>query len=379
VNIAHCYRMIHAHGGVCEYIAALAALQRAAGHRVFFFESVATLPPAGAAAAMLVADAAELHAACRRLGIDILHHHGSLLAAAPAGLPVVCTVHEHSPHCLSGGLFLKRRGLPCPRVYSPLGCAQGHLRDHCGSLRPARLIANLRRLRAQRRLLPGVRVICVGAFLKGRMVKSGYDPAAIEVIGNFAAIAPGREPVRVAPVPAFLFLGRLEKSKGVAWLLRAFAAVPGAAVLNIAGEGAEAARLRALAGALGIAGRVRFLGWVAGDAKRELLLDARALIVPSLWHETFGLVAAEAAALSRPVISSDAGELPYLIGDGVNGLVVPAGDMAALARAIGRLAVERETARDMGFENHLRYRRCFTPEEHLRRIELVYAGELGRC
>jgi len=376
VKIAHYYEGIYLHGGVSQYIQSLSRLQIGAGHQVFLFETAKTMTPEGEREAIQVADEAALFLRCANLGIDVLHYHTDLNDVAPPSLKVIRTVHEHSPHCLSGGLFLKRQGRPCPRTYNAISCAYGHLWDHCGSLRPRNVVRNVQRLKSQQRLLPQVTVICVGTFLMSRMITAGYPDANIHFVPNFTDLTPEAEWCRSSEPPAFLFLGRLEKMKGAEWLVRSFAEVKTDAILNIAGEGHELDALKALVGKLQILQKVRFLGWIDGAAKLALLRQARALVIPSITHETFGLVAVEAAALSRPVICSNAGELPYIVSDSDGGIVVEAGQIRQLTSAIEKLAGDVEAARQMGVRNHLRYKALYTPEIHLRAITRLYEREI---
>lgn len=131
------------------------------------------------------------------------------------------------------------------------------------------------------------------------------------------------------------FLGRLVPEKGVLVLLDAAAAEPRLR-LRIAGSGPLAAELRDLATARGIADRVEFVGAVAPEEVVDLYRTFDVLAVPSLptpsWTEQFGRVAVEAMACGVPVVASDAGALPEVVGGA--GLVVPVGDARALAGAL---------------------------------------------
>jgi glycosyltransferase involved in cell wall biosynthesis len=80
---------------------------------------------------------------------------------------------------------------------------------------------------------------------------------------------------------------------------------------------------------------VEFTGHLTHREIGEFYTQARMLVVPSLWHETFGLVVAEALSCGTPVIVTDMGALPEVAGPG--GLVVPAGSSMALQEAISRL------------------------------------------
>jgi glycosyltransferase involved in cell wall biosynthesis len=376
MKIAHFYDGIYVNGGVSGYIQSLTKLQIAAGDEVSYFELRPTEPNDNGIRPLLIEDENALFRICQAQAVDVLHMHRYATALPPPGLNTVYTVHEHSPHCMSGGLFLKNRGIPCPRTYNIVGCCYGHIRDHCGSVRPAKFIQNYQRVHLQKAILPHMKIVSVGHFLKNRMVKAGYPGEKIRVIPNFTDMNmdPDTGAALPAGVPEFLFMGRLEKLKGVDWLLRAFRNVAPPAVLNICGEGGEEKSLRELARQLGMEDRVKFWGWVDRDGKRKLLQAARALIVPSIWHETFGLVAIEAAACARPVIVSDAGELPYLVDDGKDGLVVKVGDISQLSKAIQDLANDPQKARQMGTNNQLKCKTLYTPQAHKSQIDEVYAA-----
>jgi glycosyltransferase involved in cell wall biosynthesis len=92
-------------------------------------------------------------------------------------------------------------------------------------------------------------------------------------------------------------------------------------------------QVEALVAELGLADQVRITGWIGGDVVRKEILDARALVLPS-FAEGLPVVLMEAMALGRPVISTYIAGIPELVHDGVNGWLIPAGDIQALADAM---------------------------------------------
>ncbi|MEZ5976966.1 MAG: glycosyltransferase family 4 protein [Planctomycetota bacterium] len=110
--------------------------------------------------------------------------------------------------------------------------------------------------------------------------------------------------------------------------------------LEIAGHGdAEyEARLRARAAAEDLAGGVTFVGMLPRDAMGALLARAHVLALPSLWGEPYGLATLEAMAHGLAPVVTDDGASPEIVRDGVDGLVVPKDDAAALADALAKLA-----------------------------------------
>jgi glycosyltransferase involved in cell wall biosynthesis len=135
-----------------------------------------------------------------------------------------------------------------------------------------------------------------------------------------------------------LALGRLHPNKGLDLLLEALAKTRGVH-LWIAGEGPLRPRLEQLATRLGLAGRVRFLGW--REDVPALLASADLLVCPSL-HEPLGNVIIEAWSAGRAVVATASDGPAGLIEDGDSGILVPlpgsaGGGPQALARAIERV------------------------------------------
>jgi glycosyltransferase involved in cell wall biosynthesis len=128
------------------------------------------------------------------------------------------------------------------------------------------------------------------------------------------------------PMPAYdgelrlAFVGRLVAEKGLDTLIAAMAAqtLRGRTHLTVVGTGPESQDLQRLSRTLQVS--ARFVGELAAPALHEVLARSHAVVVPSrdtaLWSEQWGRVAAEAMMSGRPVITSDAGELPALVGPG---------------------------------------------------------------
>ena len=162
----------------------------------------------------------------------------------------------------------------------------------------------------------------------------------------------GRVPDAPSGLVEVAYAGRLESHKGVDVLLEAVAGDQGLK-LRIAGAGPLEGRLRDRAVELGVADRVDFLGALSGAALADLYRAADVVAVPSLttpgWVEQFGRVAVEAMACGTPVVASDSGALPDVVGDA--GVLVPPGDAAALRRALVRVGSDPALAarlRDAG-------------------------------
>jgi glycosyltransferase involved in cell wall biosynthesis len=371
MRIGHYMRKMFEPGGIASYIRRLSAGLRGRGSEVVYFDLASERMETPETIEYL-ADETETGRRARELGVDVLHLHCAV-REVPRGIPVVRTVHTHSPYCPSQGRFLKRGGSPCDRNYSLLGCLWGHAVDRCGSVRPAALRRNFATVRTERRTLATIPTIVVSDFLKQQMVRAGYAAEGIEVIQLPAPQARAYvDPPRDGPA-RFVFLGRMIPHKGVEWLLRAATRVREDVRLDLAGTGNQEGEYRELAKELGLDGRVRFHGWLEGLAVDELLRAARGLVFPSLWHEPAGLVAFEAMVNGRAVIGSRVGGIPEMIDDGVNGLLVEPGDVAGLAGAIDRLAADWELARRLGESGRTIAAERFTMDAHLDRLMGLYA------
>jgi glycosyltransferase involved in cell wall biosynthesis len=108
--------------------------------------------------------------------------------------------------------------------------------------------------------------------------------------------------------------------------------------LLVAGEGAERSALEALAATSGSGAAVEFLGWLSPEQLDEPLSRAWAAVVPSLWAEPHGLVAAEAIVRGTPVVCSSSGGLGEIVEDSVTGLKFPNNDEDALLHCLRQVA-----------------------------------------
>lgn len=169
-------------------------------------------------------------------------------------------------------------------------------------------------------------------------------------------------------VPLLLALGRLHPKKGFDVLLKALAQIEHA-WLWLAGEGELRAELEALATALGVADRVRFLGW---RTDREALLAACDMCVMPSRYEPFGTVMIEAWAAQRPLVVAAAAGPKGLVRDGVDALLVPVDDVDALAAAIGRIITDSTVAARLALNGHQAYVDRFTEQAVVRQYLRFY-------
>ncbi len=165
---------------------------------------------------------------------------------------------------------------------------------------------------------------------------------------------------------------RLIEQKGLRYGLQGFAQVVAQvpeAHYVIAGEGEQQAALQAEARALGIAGRVHFLGW-RSDA-RAIMSALDVLLAPSLW-EGFGIVFLEAMALKVPVISTRVSAIPEVVVDGETGWLVPPRAADAVAVALQEALNDPAELRQRGVNGRRRLEAQFTVAAMAERTLALY-------
>ncbi len=184
-------------------------------------------------------------------------------------------------------------------------------------------------------------VVVLGTASKHFVVNAlGVPPDRVEILINgVPAPSVARRPEPSLPFK-LLFVGNLSDRKGVPDLLQAMAPPSLAELplqLTLAGGG-DVAAYEARARALGLApDRVHFEGWADQNAVARHMAEADLLVLPS-YDEGLPLVILEALANSVAVVCTPVGEIPHMLSDGDNALLVPPGDVAALADALRRLA-----------------------------------------
>lgn len=185
-------------------------------------------------------------------------------------------------------------------------------------------------------------VFCPSAYLRDIALAWGLDPERVSVLPNPAPDVPplpARDDLRAEfgfelNGSVLTFAGRLGPQKALGVALDAIADVPGV-TLAVAGDGPDRREIERRAGALGLEGRVRFLGSVSREQVLRLFRAADASLLSSSW-ENFPHTVVEALAVGSPVIATAVGGVPEVVRHGENGLLVPPGDPEALAAAIRR-------------------------------------------
>ncbi|KAA0575402.1 glycosyltransferase family 4 protein [Azospirillum sp. B21] len=398
----------HAHpsGGLAKVAIAGAVGLARRGHRVHFFTAVPPVDPALLIDGITVhcleqpdlkGNADRVQAALRGIwnresarALDellarcpandtVVHIHGWAKALSPSvfpvcrrsGLPVLLTLHDYFPLCPNGAFFVFPDGVNCPHRALSAGClatdCDARARHHKW-WRAARHAAG-----ALAGGFTGGMALVTLSDRQRAVIAPHLPPGTVTLpIPNPVEVPDGirdRGPAPVADNRHVLFVGRLSREKGAALL--AEAAAQAGIPVRFVGDGDEAEAVRRLNPEAELA------GWLPPDTVLEEVRRARALVVPSLWYETFGLAAYEALANGVPAIVSDNCAAAEAVRTGENGFLFRSGDVADLARSL-RLLSHRGEVERMGRIAHAGYWRApFTLDRHLDRLEEVYRAALS--
>lgn len=174
--------------------------------------------------------------------------------------------------------------------------------------------------------------------------------------------------------PRLLCLGRLAYEKGVDIAIRAFRMIlerfPRAR-LTIAGDGPLGAELHQQAARDGVDHAVDFIGWVVPDAVAALMNEHTMVLMPSR-EEPFGLVALQAAWMSRPIVATRVGGLPEVVTHGETGYLVESEDATSLADAATLLLSRPDLADNFGRAARRRAQAAFDWEEQVGSYDTLY-------
>ncbi len=175
-----------------------------------------------------------------------------------------------------------------------------------------------------------------------------------------------REPARL------LFVGKLNQQKGIEYLLRALAVMRSRAMVDvIVGVGSAPEDIGSLAQSLGVADRLHWLPLLPQAKLAEYYRSCTALVMPAV-DEGLGLVAAEALLCETPVIAFASGGLTDLIRDGETGVLVPTGDVTALARAIDDVLSRPDRGAALGVAGRRATLAAFGPQAVAARYAALY-------
>lgn len=315
---------------------------------------------------------AQLAARMADFAPDLIHVHNTFPLLSPAvywaanhlKVPVIQTLHNFRLMCPQA-MFL-RNGKVCEDCLGKVpwrGAVRGCYR---GSVAQSTVLASMvtfhRAIGTWQNKV--TRYIALNEFCRSKFIAGGLPAERVVVKPNFVDFAAPPETVRAG----FLFVGRLSAEKGIDVLVNAAKSLQTADV-RVAGTGPEAGALQ------GVSGLVP-LGGLGMEQVRQEMVQAMALVLPSIWYENFPRTLVEAFGCGLPVIASRIGALAELVTDGITGLLFDPGDAKDLADKMRWAQQNPHAMATMGRNARKLYESEFTAERNYQQLMAIYRGAI---
>jgi glycosyltransferase involved in cell wall biosynthesis len=313
---------------------------------------------------------------------DVVHVHNTFIMISPsiyeackhAGVPVVQTLHNYRLFC-PAHTFL-RNGLPCEDCVT--GSLLSSIRHRCyrGSASATVAVATMLTVNHKRGTYQNDvrRYIALTEFARNKFVECGLSAEKLVVKPNFIDPDPGE---RQSIANYAVFMGRLTPEKGVATALKAWKVLPPEMELKLIGDGPSLSDLRQVAKDLKLR-NVTFLGRLPRENAFEYLANARFLLFPSEWYESFPMTILEAYAHGVPVVASRLGVMPEIVKDKQTGLLFEPRNPESLARLVKSFWDNPALIRQLGRNARRDYELLYTADENYRQLMAIYNEALQK-
>ncbi|NJO62455.1 MAG: glycosyltransferase family 4 protein [Richelia sp. RM2_1_2] len=306
---------------------------------------------------------------------DVVHVHNFFplispsvyYAAKRAGIPVVQTLHNYRLLCPNALFF--RDGKVCEDCLGQIipypGVIHGCYRENkVASAGVATMLGVHRTMKTWTKMVD--LYITLTEFARQKFIAGGIPAEKIVVKPNFVRPEPE---VGNGSGGYALFVGRLSVEKGLDTLLAAWEHLDNQIPLKIVGDGPLADQVVAATKRLPL---VEWLGRKPMAQVHELMGEAKFLVFPSKWYETFGRVAIEAFAKGTPVIAANIGAIAELVDSGRTGLHFRPGDAADLADKVKWVLANPEKLAQMRQEARLEFEAKYTADQNYQQLMEIY-------
>ena len=322
----------------------------------------------------------DVRALIRRDRPDVLHCNNTFPLLSPSvyyaaraeGVPVVQHLRNYRLSCVNGLFFRDGRvcedclGARAPWHGVQHACYRG---SRAASAAAAAMVAVHRSAHTWTTMVDTY--VSLTAFAKTKFVQGGLPADRIVVKPNF-----------LDPVPTVgsgaggyaLFVGRLSSEKGLGTLLSAWEQLGPEIELRVVGDGPEGPFVESVADRLP---GVTWLGRQPLERVYELMGEARMVVFPSEWFETFGRVAMESFAVGTPVVAADLGAVAELVDHGRTGLRFRPGDPASLVEQVRWALAHPDEWRAMRGEARRTFEARFTADANHAALLSIYDRAVG--
>ena len=310
---------------------------------------------------------------------DICHVHNYLPLISPAvfsvcrdlGIPVVQTHHNYRLVCVNGQFF--RNGRDCTECLSAKNCYKS-VRYRCyrnsaiQSLAVARMLDEHWKKDTWRNLIDGH--IVLNDFSENILKEKRIPEDKIYKKLNFVFQEGETDFSPKLSSDFFLYVGRIEESKGILQILDI--ANQSDSKILLVGEIREQLKKR-----VEKIKNVEFLGKLPNEEALNLISNSRALLFPSIWRETMGLVVLEAFSQGVPVIMSDL-VVSDLVQHEENGLIFKTNDSQDLLHQMKRLSSDGELRNRLGKNALKKFKEEFSAQKNLKMLLSIYKDVISK-
>jgi len=307
---------------------------------------------------------------------SVVHFHNTFLRISPAayytcqsaGIPVVQTLHNYRLLCPAA--TFTRDGRICQECLDKAFLWPA-VKHKCwrGSRASTAVVAAMLAMHRQIKTWQN-RVdiyIALTEFSRQKFIQGGFAAQKIVVKPNFVSIDPGQGD---SDGSFALFAGRISPEKGLLTLIKACQHLPDIP-LRIIGDGPQAIDLKEKTAHDGLT-QVDWCGAKTRDEVLGSIREARFIVFPSEWYETFGMVIIESFACAKPVIASRLGAMAELVEEGKTGLLFEPGNAEDLAAKMRWAWEHKAEMQQMGENARCVYEAKYTPEKNYQMLMAIY-------
>jgi len=306
---------------------------------------------------------------------DVVHVHNTFVmispsiysACAEANVPVVLTVHNYRLLCPAATFF--RNGKVCEECMHSLLPSIQHACYHNSRAATAVIAGMLMTHRMRRTWEREISCfVALSQFERNKLIEGGLPGDKIFVKPNFVYPDPG---TRADERKYALFAGRLSPEKRVSTVIAAWKRLRTPIPLRIVGSGPDRAELEADVARHGLT-NVRFDGQLSHEQTLAAINNARFMIIPSEWYETFCMAITESFACGTPVICSRMGVMQELVADRRTGFHYTPSDAADLAQKVEWAWAHPDELLAMGKQARTEFEAKYTAEQNYSILMNIY-------
>lgn len=292
-----------------------------------------------------------------------------LKGAMKSSLPTFQFIHDHDSLCLRThkSFYFSGKACPYPIGFRCLTCLPFSTKISNGSIK--NMIRPLSAQKKTLKVLENHTNIFVGSsYLRNQFCQNGFPANQIVINPLFTDFSPKFFSFPQEEEPSILYVGRLDRGKGLDLLLHSLKKVKNRFRLLIVGEGKNRDEFKSLAQQYQMNGRINFLGEVTHSSLPSLYRSVRMVVVPSRSPETFGLSAIEGMAHGRPPVAFRVGALEEVIEHRKTGLLAEEQNITSLAHHIDCLLENKELAEALGKAGVEKVQTIYNPKRHIQTL-----------